>query len=88
MSDQTKTTKEPAGEIIEAVARLQIAFQNAGLREPVALVVAGEEQRRLLEEAFARYLGHVSRPNTERPWETSTSTSRAIVICRRTRSTR
>ena len=72
MSDQTKTTKEPAGEIIEAVARLQIAFQNAGLREPVALVVAGEEQRRLLEEAFACYLGHVSRPNTERPWETTT----------------
>ncbi|MDR3533971.1 MAG: hypothetical protein P4L90_25825 [Rhodopila sp.] len=42
--------------IIEAIARLQSAFENAGLKEPVAIVVAGEEQKRRLEWVFSHAL--------------------------------
>ena len=57
----------PALAITEAITRLQDAFQNAGLKEPVALVLAGEEQVRNLEWHFAKML--MMTPN-ERPWET------------------
>ena len=58
--------------IIEAVARLQEAFENAGLRVPVALVLAGEEQKQLLEYVFSRDLGYMMRENAAGAWEGTT----------------
>jgi len=59
-----------ASKIIEAIARLQHAFHYAGLRDPVALVVSGEEQVRLLEYIFSTELMMV--PNRKKPWEATT----------------
>lgn len=64
---QDKTT-DPASGIVEAIARLQSAFFNAGLMEPVAIVLAGEEQVLGLARAFSRFLYQPS-PDPERPWE-------------------
>ena len=57
---QKQPTTEPASGIIEAIARLQEAFFDAGLMEPLAIIVRGEEQQRRLEEVFSRFLGYAA----------------------------
>lgn len=64
----SKTT-EPAGRIIEAVAQLQAVFLDAGLREPIAIVLAGEEQKLRLENLFSLWLAH---PIGKPPWDAPT----------------
>lgn len=71
-TDYSRTTERSASRIIAAVQMLRIAFLDAGLKEPIALVVAGHEQKRLLEYTFQQEFGHMMRQNTERPWEGTT----------------
>lgn len=72
MSRPDPQTTEPASRIIEAIACLQGAFLDAGLREPVAIVLAGEEQACLLMSVFDQYLGYLTTPTADRRWEGTT----------------
>lgn len=59
------TTSDPAFRIINAVANLQAAFIDAGLREPLAMVLAGEIEVRRLEGLFNSWAMH----RNGSPWE-------------------
>lgn len=58
-----------AGDIVCAIAQLQQAFRNAGLKEPVALVIAGNEQYDRLQALFVAD-GH--QPHTMPFWRKPT----------------
>lgn len=68
MPDSKSKTADPTRGIVEAITRLRAAFLNAGLMEPVAIVLAGEEQALSLAHAFSR-LALPTSVDTGQPWE-------------------